>query len=55
MNEREETILLRAGETIEKLGLHWNVQRHKPLVDNGSANVFIELVYPGGQVGSSPK
>jgi len=50
MNEREENILLRAGETIEKLGLRWKVQRHDPLGDNGSADVLLELVYPGGQV-----
>jgi hypothetical protein len=50
MREREEIILQRAGEAVERLGLQWEILRHEPPVETGRADALLKLRYPGGHV-----
>lgn len=48
MREGKETILLRAGEAVERLGLQWEILRRDPPVSPGRADALVKLQYPGG-------
>ncbi len=50
MHEREETILLRAGEAIERLGLGWEILERGPLTGPRRADAIVKLRYPRGDV-----
>jgi len=48
MREGEDTILLRAGEAVERLGLHWEILRRDPPIGTEHADTIVKLRYPGG-------
>lgn len=50
MHERGKSILLRAGEAIDQMGLRWRVLDFEPPIGEGRADVLLELKYPGGKV-----
>jgi len=50
MHEGKDTILLRAGEAVERLGLHWEILPREPPIGTGRADALLKLRYPGGDV-----
>ncbi len=50
MRQREETILPRVGEVIERLGLQWEILRRELPVETGRAGALLRLQYPGGEI-----
>jgi hypothetical protein len=50
MNTVKETILQRAGETIERLGLRWEILETEPRLEAERADAVIRLRHPGGAV-----
>jgi len=49
MREREEEILRRAGEAVERLGLKWEILRREPTTGTGHTDARVRLHYPGGR------
>ncbi|MCP4203386.1 MAG: hypothetical protein GY769_15820 [bacterium] len=50
MRETEETILHRAEEALERLGLHWEILHREPLLPTKRADAVVKLHHPEGEV-----